>query len=157
MIKAIETRYKGYRFRSRLEARWAVFFDTMGSTWTWEYEPEGFDLNGLWYLPDFWFPKLRAWGEVKGREELDEAFWKSEEGEKISSLAFYSQRPVMVFCSLGAPITYVKPSDKLDDVPPGAVVVQILTIEPEAPGAISVHAHALATARAARFEHGERP
>ena len=26
-IKAIETYYKGYRFRSRLEARWAVFFD----------------------------------------------------------------------------------------------------------------------------------
>ncbi len=28
-IKAIETRYKGYRFRSRLEARWAVFFDAL--------------------------------------------------------------------------------------------------------------------------------
>jgi hypothetical protein len=27
MIKAIETRYKGYRFRSRLEARWAVRFE----------------------------------------------------------------------------------------------------------------------------------
>lgn len=26
-IKAIDTYYKGYRFRSRLEARWAVFFD----------------------------------------------------------------------------------------------------------------------------------
>lgn len=52
MIKAIETRYKGYRFRSRLEARWAVFFDAMG--WQWEYEPEGFELkNGEWYLPDF--------------------------------------------------------------------------------------------------------
>lgn len=51
-IKAIETRYKGYRFRSRLEARWAVFFDAMG--WQWEYEPEGFDLGEAgWYLPDF--------------------------------------------------------------------------------------------------------
>ena len=29
-IKAIETYYKGYRFRSRLEARWAVFFDAAG-------------------------------------------------------------------------------------------------------------------------------
>jgi hypothetical protein len=28
-IKAIETSYKGYRFRSRLEARWAVFFDAL--------------------------------------------------------------------------------------------------------------------------------
>lgn len=26
-IKPIETRYKGCRFRSRPEARWAVFFD----------------------------------------------------------------------------------------------------------------------------------
>jgi hypothetical protein len=52
MLKAIETRYKGYRFRSRLEARWAVFFETMECRW--EYEPEGFDLSPLgWYLPDF--------------------------------------------------------------------------------------------------------
>lgn len=51
-IKAIETSYKGYRFRSRLEARWAVFFDALGLRW--EYEPEGFELrNGLRYLPDF--------------------------------------------------------------------------------------------------------
>lgn len=52
MIKAIETKYKGYRFRSRLEARWAVFFDAMG--WTWGYEVEGFVLpDGTRYLPDF--------------------------------------------------------------------------------------------------------
>jgi hypothetical protein len=52
VIKAIETKYKGYRFRSRLEARWAVFFDAMGFDWA--YEPEGFDLGKSgWYLPDF--------------------------------------------------------------------------------------------------------
>lgn len=28
-IKAIETKYKGYRFRSRLEARYAVAFDNI--------------------------------------------------------------------------------------------------------------------------------
>lgn len=51
-IKAIETVYKGYRFRSRLEARWAVFFDHLGLRW--EYEPEGFELGGgVRYLPDF--------------------------------------------------------------------------------------------------------
>ena len=51
-LKAIETEYKGYRFRSRLEARWAVFFDACGVKW--EYEPEGYDLgNGTYYLPDF--------------------------------------------------------------------------------------------------------
>lgn len=51
-IKAIQTRYKGYHFRSRLEARWAVFFDALGLEW--EYEPEGFELpDGTRYLPDF--------------------------------------------------------------------------------------------------------
>ena len=50
--RAIETRYKGYRFRSRLEGRWAVFFDALGLSW--EYEPEGFELDGgVRYLPDF--------------------------------------------------------------------------------------------------------
>ena len=51
-MKVIETEYKGYKFRSRLEARWAVFFDACDVRW--EYEPEGFDLgDGLYYLPDF--------------------------------------------------------------------------------------------------------
>jgi len=51
-IAPIETRYRGYRFRSRLEARWAVFLDDLAIRWT--YEPEGFDLGHAWYLPDFW-------------------------------------------------------------------------------------------------------
>ncbi len=54
-MKAIETKYRGCRFRSRLEARWAVFFDALKIRW--EYEVEGFELNdGSWYLPDFWLP-----------------------------------------------------------------------------------------------------
>lgn len=44
-IKAKETRYNGYRFRSRLEARWAVFFDTLGIKY--EYEKEGYDFSRL--------------------------------------------------------------------------------------------------------------
>lgn len=50
-IKPIETRYKGYRFRSRLEARWAVFFDHVGLRY--DYEPEGYVLPSGPYLPDF--------------------------------------------------------------------------------------------------------
>lgn len=54
-MKAIETVYKGYRFRSRLEARWAVFFDALDIKY--EYEPQGFDLGECGrYLPDFWLP-----------------------------------------------------------------------------------------------------
>jgi hypothetical protein len=64
-LKAIETRYRGYRFRSRLEARWAVFMDALGVRW--EFEPEGYNLDGEWYLPDFWLPDLRAFLEIKPR------------------------------------------------------------------------------------------
>lgn len=63
-LKAIETHYKGYKFRSRLEARWAVFFDSYGIDY--EYEIEGFELeNGLRYLPDFYIPSLGVYVEVK--------------------------------------------------------------------------------------------
>jgi hypothetical protein len=65
-IKAIETLYRGYRFRSRLEARWAVAFDHMGLRW--EYEPEGFELSdGTRYLPDFLLhiDGKKVWVEIK--------------------------------------------------------------------------------------------
>jgi hypothetical protein len=51
-IRPIETHYNGYRFRSRLEARYAVFFDALGLKY--RYEPEGYALGAVgWYLPDF--------------------------------------------------------------------------------------------------------
>ena len=53
-MKAIETVYNGYRFRSRLEASWAAFFDIM--EWGWDYEP--IDLDG--WIPDF---AIRAIGD----------------------------------------------------------------------------------------------
>lgn len=63
-MKAIETHYNSYRFRSRLEARWAVFFNYLGIGF--EYEKEGFDLDGTMYLPDFWLPRKKCWIEIKG-------------------------------------------------------------------------------------------
>ncbi len=66
-IKPIETKYKGYRFRSRLEARWAVFFDEMGIEY--QYEPEGFEVDGMRYLPDFYLPDSNKYVEVKGSLE----------------------------------------------------------------------------------------
>lgn len=81
-IKAIETFYKGYHFRSRLEARWAVFFDTLGIQWKYEdqgFEREVFDYDRQGevkasrierYLPDFYLPNRYGSGgiyvEVKG-------------------------------------------------------------------------------------------
>lgn len=74
-IKPIETRYKGYRFRSRLEARWAVFFDALKIEWT--YEPEGFDLGDAgWYLPDFWLPEWKCFVEIKPDVPTDEEMAK---------------------------------------------------------------------------------
>lgn len=80
-MKVIETKYKGYKFRSRLEARWAVFFDACGVKW--EYEPEGFDLgNGVYYLPDFLLHNVLfrnddtpqdLWIEVKGKMNATDA------------------------------------------------------------------------------------
>ena len=65
MIFSLRTPYAPAiaRFRSRLEARWAVFFDACGVAW--EYEPEGYDLGGgLCYLPDFLLHGVR--GRVAG-------------------------------------------------------------------------------------------
>ena len=67
-IKPIETIYNGYRFRSRLEARWAVFFDAMRIRYEYEYEGYEikFDDTTLRYLPDFWLPEFNLHAEVKG-------------------------------------------------------------------------------------------
>lgn len=61
-VNAIETRYNGYRFRSRLEARWAIFFDQMEVPYL--FESEGFEMGGAKYLPDFRLPNgLKTYGE----------------------------------------------------------------------------------------------
>jgi len=64
----IPTVYEGYRFRSRVEARWAAFFDLAG--WRWWYEP--LDLKG--YIPDFVLdlPRGPTLIEVKATLVFDE-------------------------------------------------------------------------------------
>jgi len=73
MIQPKETYYNGYRFRSRLEARWAVFFDHLN--FLWDYEFEGFQIDeDKSYLPDFMlrddgtFPDI--WVEVKPQKPM---------------------------------------------------------------------------------------
>lgn len=90
-IKAIETSYAGCRFRSRLEARWAVFFDRLGIEW--QYEVEGFETPAGRYLPDFYLPESKRWIEVKGgsftKRDRDrgahfaEARWQIGEGYRL--------------------------------------------------------------------------
>ena len=88
VIKAIETEYKGYKFRSRLEARWAVFFDNAGIEWM--YEPEGYKLSdGTMYLPDFYLPGPDCFFEVKGvMTDVDK--------HKIEMLIRDSEKPVII-------------------------------------------------------------
>lgn len=66
-IAPLETRYAGCRFRSRLEARWAVFFNALRIPW--QYEPQGFQIGEEAYLPDFYLPQSKTWVEVKGDED----------------------------------------------------------------------------------------
>lgn len=87
-IQAIPTKYKHTTFRSRLEARWAVFFDELEIKWN--YEKEGFLLDGLPYLPDFDLPTFQGgcYVEVKPIE------FTEEENEKANRLVIASQRPL---------------------------------------------------------------
>lgn len=114
-VRAIETIYRGYRFRSRLEARWAVFFDALNVPF--EYEREGFILDdGTKYLPDFWLPTLRLYFEVKGELTLVEHELQEDSGlflrqhEKLYSCPeldlmrrFRSSQPWPVALSGGQP------------------------------------------------------
>lgn len=89
-MKAIETSYNGLRFRSRIEARWAVFYDALGVRY--QYEEQGFDLGGLYYLPDFWLPDYEVWVEIKG-----EGSPSDEDKEKVRRLALETRYPALIF------------------------------------------------------------
>jgi hypothetical protein len=69
-LKPIATIYKGYKFRSRLEARWAVFFDTASIKF--EYDLDGHRLpSASVYLPDFYLTDLGVYVEVQPAPNLD--------------------------------------------------------------------------------------
>jgi hypothetical protein len=90
-LRASPTWYGLTRFRSRLEAKWAIFYDAVGLRWI--YEPEGYDLENTWYLIDFHFPDVNHWAEIKGtaRGQIEQVI------RKASLLAVHSRQPVLVF------------------------------------------------------------
>jgi hypothetical protein len=63
-MKPIPTEYKGITFRSKLEASYAKTLDDLNIKWS--YEHNGYDIDGVRYLPDFWLPKIGTFLEVKG-------------------------------------------------------------------------------------------
>ena len=99
MIPPIETRYNGYRFRSRTEARWAVFFDAAGIQY--EYEKEGYALPSGWYLPDFWLPDFKLWFEVKGQRPTP------VEARLLSELVFASGHTGLLATGAPQPVAQI--------------------------------------------------
>jgi hypothetical protein len=92
-LQAIETRYKGYLMRSRLEAKYGVFFDTLNIDW--EYEINGFNLHEAgYYLPDFWLPKLECWIEIKGQAPTE------AEKLKAAALARFGKNDVYLYVGM---------------------------------------------------------
>lgn len=108
-IRAIPTVYAGTTFRSRNEARRAVFFDELDIEW--EYEIEGWELRQpTWkkrtirYVPDFWLPYEEMYVEVKRDETTmsDDEVCRAQ--ERCSLLAEASEHPVILCC--GPPHAY---------------------------------------------------
>lgn len=171
-IKAIETVYNGYKFRSRLEARWAVFFDAMGIEY--EYEPEGYVLqNGDTYLPDFLiYVKHRSqtdewepiYAEVKGiLSPRDEA--KCSEFSIVKPLILLGNLPGDIneytekFSSSNCfhSFTYIDADTWAAYFSKKGGIPIICTWEDDDfDGGESMN-KALKIARQARFEHGEKP
>jgi hypothetical protein len=71
-IKPIPTYYNHVLYRSRMEARWAAFFDFV--RWDFEYEPEPF---ATW-SPDFVIHTLDTFIEVKPLTMWDSAITKMQ-------------------------------------------------------------------------------
>jgi hypothetical protein len=72
MIKALPTMYNGTLYRSRTEARWAVFLDELFKRPAFYYEAQGYIVpGGNGYLPDFLLPGQSLYAEVKPAIDFD--------------------------------------------------------------------------------------
>jgi len=95
---AKDTIYRDYEFRSRLEARWAVFFDLMDLDWS--YELEGYELDGASYLPDFLLYNMGPKEEQRHYVEVKSPAYTSEL-DKAS--LFASQVHESILLAIGKP------------------------------------------------------
>ncbi len=173
MIKAIETYYKGHKFRSRLEARWAVFFETAGIRWI--YEQEGFVVNNKPYLPDFFLPDL-GYFEVKGRYEYDDELMQ-EFANEIGQPLFVAFEEIPIpewgkgYLKTFIPNSYPQEGEMMywgySDMFLQCDGCGKISVQNEVYDTIKSNCcegsremtieHALLAAREARFEHGEKP
>src|SRR5690606_198793 len=182
-LRPIETEYAGHRFRSRIEARWAVFFDTLDIEWA--FESQGFDLPSGRYLPDFWLPEIRGgiWYEVKGKEPTDEEqnlAWElaAASGSEVVIASGGIPWPNGKFRDLGGARRIFFPADesgerRMDEgfewcIGPrwGRVGIEFAGFGDRLPGEVGGRQitadhprliEAFGAGRGARFEHGETP
>jgi hypothetical protein len=89
MLKPIETLFNGHRFRSRLEARWAVFFTVLEVPY--DYEPEGYRFERYAYLPDFLMPSWNVFVEIKPiKPRIDEM-------QRFIAFAQHAEKSLLIF------------------------------------------------------------
>ena len=106
--RALDTHYNGDNFRSRLPARWAVFFSTAGIDYL--YETERFDLgDGQTYLPDFYLKRgIRFLGEEKPRGDVwvtvkPAAELITEERRKVAAFVQETGKNILLIASHPGP------------------------------------------------------
>lgn len=102
-VKFLPTYFDGTKFRSHLEGKWAVFFYCMKISYRYEYL--GFDLDSVWYVPDFYLPEQRVWIEIKPVRPSE------KEQEKCKRLA--KKTRTSTYCFWDIP----RPWDGSDDGP----------------------------------------
>ena len=103
-MKSIETVFKGTRYRSRTEARWALLFDLAEIAF--QYEPEGYQLHNGWYVPDFWIPEWSCFFEVKPEGTIIAPGYYGDERSKAEDLAMETGHDVLFGC--GSPALGMK-------------------------------------------------
>lgn len=112
-MKALPSIFRGVTYRSRVEARWAIFLHELGVKAQWE--PDGFDLGGVPYMPDFYVIAWDIYIEVKG------AVPTGAERHKCQLLAEASGKPVLL--AIGDPATglgeWFTPGFPHDEIPTG--------------------------------------
>jgi hypothetical protein len=145
MIRAIQTFYDGFRFRSRTEARFAVMWKALG--WRYQYEMDGFVLEQGPFLPDFYLTDCEVFVEVKGLLPSE------REIGLCASLA--DAHDCTVFLAVGQP----EHDAAVYRFPPHEdYLISSLRTELESLGAAPDEIErAVMCARSARFEYGEKP
>tara|TARA_Y100001937_G_C6953724_1_gene255821 strand:- start:57 stop:635 length:579 start_codon:yes stop_codon:yes gene_type:complete len=108
-IKALPSWYKGVKFRSRTEARWAVAFSEYKIDWI--YEPDGFVLDDdTCYLPDFKISYGGSLASSRGDKywvEVKPIAFSIEELTKAWKLCKNTNTPVLLLVGNPSHKTYV--------------------------------------------------